>query len=259
EREEKLAGRESRLSAQQAQIAAREAEIGMNEAALVRERWAGEMTRRREAEALMKEIRREADLLLRDMRSAHDPQGAREVARDRIRDLTERLDAVIPAPPEDRESDAARDFRIGEWVRLRNLNRQGQVEAVHGGGMLSVAMDGKSLRVPAAEVLPSAKPAVLLVPKAVVSGDVAVRGDDFSLELHLRGRRAEEALELLDKYLDDAAVLGVHRVRVVHGKGSGVLKSAIADHLEKHLLVASFGPAADTEGGWGVTNVELAG
>lgn len=259
EKAEKLAGREGQLSAQRAQLTVREAEIGMNEAALLRERWAGEMTRRRAAEGLMKEIRREADRLLGDMRSSRDAEGAREMARGRIRELTDKLDAVVPAPSGDEGGGEAHDFRIGEWVRVRNLNRQGQVEAVHGRGVLTVAVDGKSLRVPAAEVAPGAKPASSAAPKAAVSADVAARGNDFSLELHLRGRRADEALDLLDKYLDDAAVLGVQKVRIVHGKGSGVLKGVISDHLEKHLLVANFGPARDADGGWGVTNVELVG
>ena len=88
--------------------------------------------------------------------------------------------------------------------------------------------------------------------------DVLARGDDFSPELQLRGVRAERALEMVDKYLDDAALVGIASVRIVHGKGEGVLSQVIAERLKEHTLVSKFGPARPEEGGWGVTNVELA-
>ena len=78
-------------------------------------------------------------------------------------------------------------------------------------------------------------------------------------ELHVRGMRLEEALERVDKYIDDAAVLGVRSLRIVHGKGEGVLSGAIAKLLEESFLVASYGTARPEEGGWGVTTVEMAG
>ena len=64
---------------------------------------------------------------------------------------------------------------------------------------------------------------------------------------------------MLDKYLDDALLVGVPRVRILHGKGTGALAKAIAHYLEEHAGVASFGPARPEEGDWGVTQVELAG
>ena len=72
------------------------------------------------------------------------------------------------------------------------------------------------------------------------------------------GVRAERALEMVDKYLDDAALVGIASVRIVHGKGEGVLSQVIAERLKEHTLVSKFGPARPEEGGWGVTNVELA-
>ncbi len=70
--------------------------------------------------------------------------------------------------------------------------------------------------------------------------------------------RAELALYMLEKYLDDAAVVGVASVRIVHGKGEGVLSRIVADRLREHALVSKFGLARPEEGGWGGTQVELA-
>ena len=69
----------------------------------------------------------------------------------------------------------------------------------------------------------------------------------------------DEALPKLDKYLHDAFVSGLYQVRVVHGKGTGVLRVAVRRELAKHPLVQSYRPGGRGEGGAeGVTVVELA-
>ncbi len=78
-------------------------------------------------------------------------------------------------------------------------------------------------------------------------------------ELMLIGERAEPALERLDTYLDDALHAGREEVRVVHGHGSGRLRSAVREHLSTHRAVASWRPGEDGEGGNGATVVRLRG
>ena len=77
-------------------------------------------------------------------------------------------------------------------------------------------------------------------------------------EVHLRRLTVDEALLKLDKYLNDAFVSGLHRVTVVHGKGTGTLRHVVREQLAKHPLVSSFRPGAYGEGGAGVTIVDLA-
>jgi DNA mismatch repair protein MutS2 len=76
-------------------------------------------------------------------------------------------------------------------------------------------------------------------------------------ELDLRGQTAEEALHRLDPYLDDAYLVGLPWVRIIHGKGTGVLRSAVRDALQGHPLVASYEAGKEGEGGDGVTVVKL--
>ena len=77
------------------------------------------------------------------------------------------------------------------------------------------------------------------------------------LQLDLRGARAEEALAELDRYLNSAAVAGHDRVRVVHGKGTGALRTAVREALRGHPLVREQSPAGPAEGGDGATIVRL--
>jgi len=77
-------------------------------------------------------------------------------------------------------------------------------------------------------------------------------------EVHLRHLTVDEALLKLDKYLNDAFMAGLYQVRVVHGKGTGILRQIVRKQLSKHPLVKSYRPGGYGEGGAGVTIVELA-
>jgi DNA mismatch repair protein MutS2 len=77
-------------------------------------------------------------------------------------------------------------------------------------------------------------------------------------ELRIRRLTIDEALPKLDRYLNSAFVAGLPSVRIVHGKGTGVLRQAVHETLAEHPLVESFRFGDWGEGGVGVTVVELA-
>jgi len=76
-------------------------------------------------------------------------------------------------------------------------------------------------------------------------------------ELYIRHLTVDEALLKLDKYLDDAFMAGLYRVRVIHGKRGGILRQVVHRELAKHPLVRSYRIGGYGEGGTGVTIVEL--
>ena len=76
-------------------------------------------------------------------------------------------------------------------------------------------------------------------------------------ELDLHGLTVDEALSKLDEFLHAAYQAGLYRVRVVHGKGTGILRREVGRYLVKHPLVRSHGPADYHHGGIGATQVEL--
>jgi len=78
-----------------------------------------------------------------------------------------------------------------------------------------------------------------------------------SLELDLRGKRADEVEWILDGYLDDASLANLSEVRIVHGIGTGTLRMLVRDFLASHSLVKSFRPGGKGEGGDGATVVKL--
>ncbi len=76
-------------------------------------------------------------------------------------------------------------------------------------------------------------------------------------ELDLHRLTVDEALPKLDEFLHAAYQAGLYRVRVVHGKGTGILRREVGRYLAKHPLVRSYGPADHHHGGIGATQVEL--
>jgi DNA mismatch repair protein MutS2 len=83
------------------------------------------------------------------------------------------------------------------------------------------------------------------------------RARSVASSLDLRGARVEEALEALDRYLDDAGLAGLQQVVVIHGLGTGALRDAVRQRAGGHPLVASLRPGERGEGGDGATIVKL--
>ena len=80
---------------------------------------------------------------------------------------------------------------------------------------------------------------------------------EFSLELDIRGMRAQEATDALEEYLDNALLLQIHEVRIIHGKGDGILRKIVREFLAKNSDVRSFRDEAMERGGYGATVVEM--
>jgi dsDNA-specific endonuclease/ATPase MutS2 len=82
-------------------------------------------------------------------------------------------------------------------------------------------------------------------------------GDQLGAEINVIGCTVEEATERVQRYLEDAALGGLDRVRIIHGKGTGRLRRGISEFLKTHPLVAGFHLASFEEGGAGATIVDL--
>ena len=79
----------------------------------------------------------------------------------------------------------------------------------------------------------------------------------YQKQLDIRGMRAEDAIDYLDKQFDMASLRNLREIVVVHGHGTGALKSAVRNYLKSSPYVAKFRPGADGEGGDGVSIVDI--
>jgi DNA mismatch repair protein MutS2 len=155
---------------------------------------------------------------------------------------------------------AAPLFKIEEGVRVRlkGVREPARVRRKLAGGLLEVEAGLMKMQVSTddvEEVLP-VTPEGARLPKNV-SFEPGPRWDVSYREINVIGQRAEEARDLVDKFLDSAAMASVDRVRIVHGHGMGILRKVIAELLASNPHVEKFYPASQNEGGTGATVVEL--
>ncbi len=88
-----------------------------------------------------------------------------------------------------------------------------------------------------------------------ITEDLSEKAEHFELTLDVRGHRAEEALDIVDKYLDEAKLLSIKEVSILHGKGNGILRKLIREKLSHNHDVEHFCDASLETGGTGITRV----
>jgi DNA mismatch repair protein MutS2 len=180
---------------------------------------------------------------------------ARAEARSLIDEVAHRARAggsgpAAPPPPLDPPGGAVEP---GTRVTVGSLGLEGAVTAVHG-GQAEIDVRGKRLRVPIADLHVVAGPSGAA--RVRVSVDLQPRTGSTS-ELNVVGLRVEDAIERVEKFLDQSVAADERALRIVHGHGTGRLRRGLASFLKDHPLVARLGPAAPEHGGSGVTVVEL--
>lgn len=152
------------------------------------------------------------------------------------------------------EEEPEREVREGDTVKLLSVGIQGTVlEADE--DEVAVQTGAIRTRVPRADValvrraeVPKPKPSGISLPARPASPGV---------QIDLRGQTVDEALQQLERYLDEAAMAALPWVRIVHGKGTGKLRREVRRYLGNHPLVTSYEEAPQNEGGEGVTIAQL--
>lgn len=144
-------------------------------------------------------------------------------------------------------------YQVGDIVKVLSANRQGEVLSINKKGILTIDMSGLKLNAKPEEVSFISKK---VKPKKVKSNLKSLRkSTNQSYELNIIGKRYEEAMLLVDKFLDDALVNNYSMVRIIHGMGTGVLRNGVRKMLDKHKYVVSYRDGGPNEGGLGATLV----
>jgi DNA mismatch repair protein MutS2 len=155
----------------------------------------------------------------------------------------------------DHDSDMNEEISEGDRVKIHSLDREGIVETIREEtyvimvGSLHYRADRSDLRRVGIRRVP---------PMPVLKNDLVTdTSEDPVTELKVIGLTADEALDRVDKLLDQAILTGVENIRIIHGHGKGILRRAIAEFLKGHAQVERFSLAPPEKGGGGATLVEL--
>lgn len=221
---------------------------------------------REEAQAILREAKEYADETIRKynkLGKESDASKKMEQERTRLREKMSRLDksAGTAAPKKPKKELTAKDLLIGDSVKVLSMNLKGTVSTLPDArgnlyvqmGILRSQVSIKDLE--KIEEEPVFKPAVKT--KTTGSKVKASKSYSISAEINLIGMTSDEAISELDKYLDDAYLAHLSPVRVVHGKGSGILRKAVHQYLRRQKHVASYRLGEFGEGDAGVTIVEF--
>ena len=145
-------------------------------------------------------------------------------------------------------------FVVGDHVKIDSMNREGDISEVLKNHQVTVLVSGLAIKLKDTDI-------TFLHPKTKVqkvkSGGRPKMKKTGHYEVNIIGMRYQEAMDTVDKFIDDAIVLGYPSVRIVHGMGTGVLRNGVRKMLKTNKNVKAFRDGGPNEGGLGATVVDL--
>ena len=176
--------------------------------------------------------------------------------------LRTKMDDYRKMTPEKRKSmtshHTAKDFKAGDTVHVISMDTTGTVTApADSKGNIKVQMGILSSLLPASDLVIIETPKQNNAQVSINNKRGMSKALNIQPEINVLGMTVAEATSLVDRYLDDAMMAHLHKVRIIHGKGTGALRKGIHDYLRKQSYVKSFRLGEYGEGEAGVTIVEL--
>ncbi len=264
---------EIRNQGQRANLARKAAEKAMHDANAVRNQLSKrlqqiETERQKVLEEARSQAKTEIDALreeLVELSRSIKGKGQPEEKFEEILDDLDSIEGDLPEPvddlPEIRPITPLPPIMVGSRVLLKALGAQGVVTAIDDEeAEVQIGVMRMRARLSLLDPLPPDEfpaPAGADAPRLIKANPEGVLPPSPGVELDLRGLQADDAVEQLNRYLDSAYIAGLPYARIIHGKGTGRLRSAVQQSLKHSPNIASFTQGNQNEGGEGVTIVKF--
>lgn len=219
-----------------------------------------------EARQIVKDAKDLADAAIKDMRKGgrgdiNEIERIRTGLRKSMDDNQASSDLQVKTPKQAKYK--ASDFTIGTDVKIISMGLTGHVHTKPDSkgnlsvmcGIMNMNTNINDLEIIQSKDDDTGKNFSKKFAKSASAG--LSKSSSISSEINLIGKKVDEAIPLLDKYLDDAYISHLPTVRIVHGKGTGALRTAVTNHLKRVSYVASYRIGEFGEGDAGVTIVEF--
>lgn len=221
---------------------------------------------REQASAILEKTRSESNRLLNELEEIKDKinaqntaksvELARDVLKSSLKKIEEEADPVVGMPVGDKLSvmpgigDEIAVASLGKRATVLKLDEKANRVYVSAGALrLWVGID--DLRT--APVAKATKPRKT----RTVSGVTSRENRSVPGEIDIRGMASDEAIIELDRYIDNAVLSGITDIRIIHGKGTGVLRKAVQEHLKRHKSISGYRLGVFGEGENGVTIAQI--
>ena len=219
---------------------------------------------REEARQIYQQAKEEADNIIKQMnQTAKESADRQKLSQQRSAikaKLSSMQEAFLKSPKKKSTHKPPQQLQPGDKVYVISFDQSGTALcAPDKNKEVMVQMGSMKIKVPLSELMLDDTPKPKNeTPKKMISTNVkAGKSQYISAEIDCRGQLVEEALGNIDKYLDDAYLSGLKQVTIIHGKGTGALRSAVQTYLRTNSHVKSYRPGVYGEGEMGVTVVEL--
>ena len=220
---------------------------------------------KREAQQIIDDARRTANTvsdelkqLRKQMRDAADAQGINLKQAELRRALNEAQDRLTEKREEPERPTPTREVRVGDTVELLKLGSKATVLSVNKDGTYELQAGILKISAKPEEVYLIENAENKSVRKVIEKSKRELRLQAASPELDIRGMASDEMQGVLEMFLDNAFMANLPTVRIIHGKGTGVLRAAVHTELKKAKYVKKFRLGGYGEGEDGVTIVEFA-
>lgn len=218
---------------------------------------------REEARKLLLEAKHEAENILSEMRrikmEKESGQKAAEEMRLKLKNKIDTIEDALVKPiiPKNTLVKPPKNLKPGDSVLITNLNQKGTVVTLpdkNGEALVQAGIMKINVHVTNLKVIDEQKEQV----RRTGAGEIGIsKARNISNEVDVRGLSLGDALEIVDKYLDDVVITGLSEICIIHGKGTGILRNGIHQYLKTNKRVKSYRLGKYGEGETGVTIVEL--
>ncbi len=219
---------------------------------------------KQKAKSLVQEANQRIENTIREIKENKAEKEATKAVRQQLEQFeTKELkpEVIAETKPKEEYELAEGSIEVGNYVRIKGQTAVGQVLAIRGKDAEIGIGDLKSnIKLNRLEKLSKKayKEATGEENKPRMQGvDMNEKMMNFSFNLDIRGKRGEEALGVVDQFMNDALMLGYPELRIVHGKGDGILRTLVRNHLRTYREVARMADEHVDRGGAGVTVVQM--
>lgn len=196
--------------------------------------------------------------LIREIKEDKNLDKAKELAakvKEERKELVENVTDLREDLYYQEDSKPQKEIKAGDFVKLKTGGATGTVESIKKGKAI-VLMGLMKMTTNLRDLQPANEPLDIRNKKSVQT-DVTSNAAKFESKLDLRGLFREEAIQRVEEFVDNAIMSNATHLRIVHGKGNGVLRNAVKKKLREYKAITKVGHPAHNDGGDGVTVVEL--
>ena len=211
-----------------------------------------------EARRILQEAKRESEAIISDLKRMKKEAGSAADVNALRKRLDQDLDGVTETagPAEAPAGEPPKTVKPGDRVLVATLGTEASVLSVPSArGEVELASGSVKFKAKLKDLRLISAPAPK--EKTVVSAKTDVLTRTVRMECDVRGMNLEEAESVVERYLDEAVMAGMHEVSIIHGKGTGVLRAGLRQELRRNKMVKSIRPGMYGEGEDGVTVVTL--